>query len=363
LQQRYLDRYANAAEALRAIERLTTPPQSPYSSSLVPNRGSIVTIDRTAFLKLLGLGGIGLVGAFSISLILQHIQESTPTIQRLVLGSIERPTTVQVTSVKLNDRGEIIDRPQFQRQIFEENLGNGVILTMVEIPAGKFVMGAPATEEGSQPQEQPQHVVNIPAFYLGQTQVTQAQWAAIYQGKAVRSISNGRLPAHSMNWLGAIDFCDRLSDKTGHKYRLPSESEWEYACRANTTTPFAYGDSIASNIVNHNGEHPYGQAPKGIFRQRATPVATFAPNLFGLYDMHGNLWEWCLDEWFDRYDGAPADGSPRGDIAARDGQQLRVVRGGSWYSYACICRAASRAGLFALFEHDFYGMRVVCTRG
>jgi eukaryotic-like serine/threonine-protein kinase len=361
LQQRYLDRYANAAEALRAVERLTAPFQSRRSSSLVSSRGSLSSIDRAAFLKLLGLGSVGLTGSLAISKIVQQAEDSVLINQRLASGSMNRPTIVQLTSVKLNDRGEVIDATPSQGQVFQEDLGNGVFLSMVRIPPGKFVMGSLATEEGSTRNEHPQHVVDIPEFYLGQTLVTQAQWAAMFPAKSIGFGRNGRLPAHSMNWLEAIDFCDRLSAKTGHKYRLPSESEWEYACRAGTTTPFAYGDSISTNVVNHNGEHPYARSPRGIFRQTVTPVATFAPNLFGLYDMHGNLWEWCLDEWFDSYDGAPIDGSPRGNISARDGQQLRVVRGGSWFSYARICRAASRAGLFALFRHNYYGMRVVCT--
>lgn len=362
LQPRYLDRYANAAEALRAIERLTSPATSRQSSSLA-RRGASAPIDRVAFLKLLGLGGLGLIGSLATSRILQHSEESVSKIQPMVSGSLDRPTIVQLTSVKLNDRGQVIDAPASQGQVFQEDLGNGVFLSMVKIPAGKFMMGSPANEEGHQRHEQPQHSVDIPEFYLGQTLVTQDQWAAMYRDKSLGFGRNGRLPAHSMNWLEAIDFCDRLSAKTGHKYRLPSESEWEYACRARATAPFTYGDSISTNVVNHNGEFPYAQAPKGIFRQKATPVAMFAPNAFGLYDMHGNLWEWCLDEWFDSYQGAPTDGSPRGNITARDGQQLRVVRGGSWFSYARICRAASRAGLFAMFRHDFYGMRVVCTKG
>lgn len=362
VQPRYLDRYANATVALKAIERLTIQSKSRKSASSVQSRGTLAPLDRAAFLKLLGLGSIGLIGSLAISQMLQHSKDSVSTIQPIGSGSIDRPTTLQLTSVKLNDRGEIIDRPPCQGQIFQEDLGNGVLLTMVRIAPGKFVMGSPATEEDSQTHEQPQRQVDISEFYLGQTQVTQTQWSAIFNDKSASLNRQNRLPAHSMNWLEAIDFCDRLSEKTGRQYRLPSESEWEYACRSHTTTPFAYGDSIIPSVVNYNGEHPYAQAAKGIFRQKATPVATFAPNLFGLYDMHGNLWEWCLDEWFDSYDGAPTDGSPWGNITVRDGQQLRVVRGGSWFSHARICRAASRAGLFALFRHNFYGMRVVCTR-
>lgn len=223
------------------------------------------------------------------------------------------------------------------------------------------MMGSPAREESQETYEQPQHAVYVPEFYLGQTQVTQAQWAAIFPEKSLEFSRNSQLPVHSISWLDAIEFCERLSAKTGQAYRLPTESEWEYACRATTTNPFAYGDTILDSIVNYNAEYPYKQAPKGTCRGKATPVAMFPPNLFGLYDMHGNLWEWCLDEWCADYNGAPCDGSARGNINSRDGTQLKVVRGGSWFSHGRNCRAASRAGLFASFRHYHYGLRVVCS--
>jgi eukaryotic-like serine/threonine-protein kinase len=371
LQQRYLDRYANATEALAAIERLMCPPQSRQPSSLVLSRGLVKPLNRSTFLKLLGLGGFGVISSWSIAKFLDAADPQSKSNRQIRSGfspgaatsTISQPTTVQITSIKLNDHGEMIDRPPSQAQIFQEELGNDVWLTMVKIPAGKFNMGSPVNEEGRDLCEQPQHIVKIPEFYLGQTQVTQAQWAAIFKDKAVGTSGNNQLPVDSINWLDAIAFCDRLSQKTGRKYRLPSESEWEYACRAQTTTPFAYGDTIVTSVVNHNGEHPYGQAPIGTCRQKATPVATFPPNRFGLYDMHGNLWEWCLDEWFDNYHQAPIDGSARGRIKAQNGDLLRVVRGGSWFSYGQTCRAASRSGLFGSFRHHHYGLRVVCTIG
>jgi eukaryotic-like serine/threonine-protein kinase len=365
LQQRYLNRYANATQALAAIEsihRRSTRPQPPQpSAAIVLTRGLLTPIDRATFLKSIGLGGLGLMSLLSIFKLRQHSAPQANPIQlpRLRSSSISQPTTIPLISVKLNDRGDVIDRPKCQGEIFQEELGDGIFLTMVKIPAGEFMMGSPAHEEGREPHEHPLHIVNIPEFYLGQTQVTQAQWAAIVKDKSVGSSGNSQLPVHSINWLDAVAFCDRLSQKTGRKYRLPSESEWEYACRAGTTTPFTYGDTIVPAIVNHNGEQPYSRAPTGGFREQATPAATFPPNQFGLYDMHGNLWEWCLDEWFDNYDGAPSDGSARGDIDVRDGQQHRVVRGGSWFSYGRICRAASRNGLFASFRHQHYGLRVL----
>ncbi len=359
LRQRYLDRYANATEALQALDLLLQPPPPEALTSLVSSRGRLKPIDRAAFLKLMGLGGFGAISLFVLPRIFQY-PENKATTPKIGSGTMAKPTTIQFTSVKFNDRGDIIDIPNARAQVFQAELGNGIFLTTVEIPAGEFMMGAPPGEAGRMAQEQPQHRVKVPRFYLGQTQVTQAQWAALFPGTPVGARGNDRLPVHSINWLDAIAFCQLLSQKTGHQYRLPTEAEWEYACRGNTTTPFAYGDTIITSVANYNGEHPYGQAPKGEFRQQVTPVAKFPPNLFGLYDMHGNVWEWCLDEWFENYHGAPTDGSARGDIDLRNGDRLRVVRGGSWFSHGQICRAASRTGLFGLFRHDNYGLRVVC---
>ncbi len=359
LQQHYLDRYTNASEALPAIEQLLRPQPSPQVSSLVSSRGALKPIDRTAFLKLMGVGGFGAVSLFVLPRVFQY-PENKATTQKIGSASPARPMTLQFTSVKLNDRGDIIDTPKARAQVFQEELGNGIFLNMVEIPAGEFVMGASPDEENRTEQEQPQHHVKVPQFYFGQTQVTQAQWAALFPRTPVGARGNDRLPVHSINWLDAIAFCEQLSQKTGHRYRLPTEAEWEYACRAHTTTTFAYGDTMLPSVANYNGEHPYKRAPRGEFRQQVTPVANFPPNLFGLYDMHGNLWEWCLDEWFDNYVGAPTDGSARGNRNLRDGNRLRVVRGGSWFSYAHSCRVAARTGLFGLFRHDNYGLRVVC---
>jgi eukaryotic-like serine/threonine-protein kinase len=361
LRQRYQDRYANATEALEAIEALLQP-QPPQKLTSLSSRGAVAPLDRAAFLKLIGLGGFGAISLFVLPRIFQYA-ENKPAPQKIGSGSMAKPTTIEFTSVKLNEQGDIIDTPKARARIFQEELGTGIWLTMVEIPAGEFLMGASLTEAGSTAREQPQHRVKVPRFFLGQTQVTQAQWAALFPGTPVGARGNDRLPVYGIDWLDAIAFCERLSQKTGHRYRLPTEAEWEYACRANTTTPFACGDTIVPSVANYNGEHPYGRAPQGEFRQQVTPVAKFPPNLFGLYDLHGNVWEWCLDEWFENYQGAPVDGSARGNLDRRDGNRLRVVRGGSWFSHGTTCRAANRTGLFGLFRHDNYGLRVACEVG
>jgi eukaryotic-like serine/threonine-protein kinase len=365
LRQRFRDRYANATEALQAVEALLQPQSPQKLTSLSRQRGELAPIDRAAFLKLMGVGGFGAISLFVLPRVFQYA-ENKPAPQKIGSGSMAAPTTIEFTSVKLNDSGDIIDKPKARARIFQEDLGAGIFLTMVEISAGEFLMGAPPTEVGSTPREQPQHRVKVPRFFMGQTPVTQAQWAALFPGTPVGARGNNRLPVYGVNWLDALAFCERLSQKTGHRYRLPTEAEWEFACRANTTTPFVYGDTIIPAVANYNGEHPYAKAPKGEFRQQVTPVAKFPPNLCGLYDLHGNVWEWCQDEWFENYQGAPSDGSARGSLDRRDdssqrsSERLRVVRGGSWFSHATICRAASRTGLFESFRHDNYGLRVAC---
>jgi eukaryotic-like serine/threonine-protein kinase len=170
---------------------------------------------------------------------------------------------------------------------------------------------------------------------------------------------NDKLPVERVSWLDAVDFCEKLSQKTGRTYRLPSEAEWEYACRAGTTTPFAFGETITPEVVNYDGNNPYGNAAKGLNREKTTPVSTFPPNLFGLEDMHGNVWEWCLDEWRDSHNGAPTDGSTRGNISSKDRNKQRLLRGGSGLNAASNCRSAYRNYGAASIRYINIGLRVV----
>ncbi|MDD1438412.1 formylglycine-generating enzyme family protein, partial [Dolichospermum sp. ST_sed10] len=161
------------------------------------------------------------------------------------------------------------------------------------------------------------------------------------------------------SWNNAVAFCQRLSQKTQKNYRLPSEAEWEYACRAGTTTPFYFGESINPELVNYNGNYTYGSAPKGQYRQQTTDVGSFPPNAFGLYDMHGNVWEWCLDDYIGNYSDAPKDGN------ALTGQSgLKMGRGGSWVNNPQYCRSASRNS-YTRDERGnlnyLIGFRVACT--
>ena len=261
--------------------------------------------------------------------------------------------------VTVNNFGRIANRETAQAQQFIEDLGNGVVLEMVGIPSGEFNMGSPKDEAQRFNSEQPQRQVTVPAFFIGKYAVTQAQYQAITGQNPSRFNENGaNHPAESVNWGEAITFCEALSQQTGHTYRLPSEAEWEYACRAGTETPFHFGPTITPDLANYNGNLTYGQGLKGNYREQTTAVGRFPANRFGLYDMHGNVWEWCQDAWQESYEGAPFDGS-----VWMEGkhQTLTVLRGGSWYDRPSNCRSASRPRSEADNRSYGVGFRVCCT--
>ena len=277
----------------------------------------------------------------------------------------------------------IIHEYERTAQCFIEDLGNGIQLEMVMIPSGSFMMGSPETEEGSNNNERPQHQVTIKAFCLGKYQVTQAQWRAVaafpqvnrelkpepsnFKGDGSTSLTNHR-PVESVSWEDAVEFCDRLSRHTKRQYRLPSEAEWEYACRAGTTTPFHFGKTITTDLANYQGTDnekykwsgSYGQGPKGVYKEETTEVGSFGvANNFGLYDMHGNVWEWCQDDWHSNYEGAPIDGSAWLD--SEENSNTKLLRGGSWFYIPSNCRSAYRD--FSNLDDSFnaIGFRVVCS--
>ncbi|BAZ88366.1 serine/threonine protein kinase [Dolichospermum compactum NIES-806] len=209
--------------------------------------------------------------------------------------------------VTTNNKGSIINKRNHSANYFVEDLGNGVMLEMVEIPAGTFYMGSPENEKGRSDDESPQHQVNVPSFFIGKYALTQAQYQAI-MGNNPAHFKGANRPVESVNWNDAVVFCQKLSQKTGKNYKLPSEAQWEYACRAGTTTPFYFGESITPDLVNYEGNYSYASAPKGQYREQTTDVGTFPPNAFGLYDMHGNVSEWCEDDWQENYINAPING-------------------------------------------------------
>jgi formylglycine-generating enzyme len=246
---------------------------------------------------------------------------------------------------------------------------NSLGMQLALIPPGAFWMGSAGGEAPRYaPVEQPRHRVVISrAFYLGVHPVTQAQYEAVMATNPSRfevfaAVGVSGLPVDSVSWLDAVAFCERLSRRpaereAGRLYRLPTEGEWEYACRAGTTTAFHFGETLSSHQANFDGARPYGNVPRGPFLGRTSAVGSYPPNAFGLHDMHGNLWEWC-------HDGGRA--YPPGGSAALDPEGLttggrRVVRGGSWESPGRDCRSARRN--FRLIEHGVMdlGFRVACV--
>jgi eukaryotic-like serine/threonine-protein kinase len=235
---------------------------------------------------------------------------------------------------------------------FTEDLGNGISLEMVYIPPGQFMMGSP--QMIGQDTEKPQHIVDIPGFYLGRYVVTQAQYLMLITGNPGQWI-NAKLPIDKVSWHNAQLFCQKLSAKVGKIYRLPSEAEWEYACRAQTTSPFSCGETITTDLANFDGNFNYSDEPKGQYRERPMPVGSFPPNKFGLHDMHGNVWEWCADNWHENYLGAPQNGS-----SWNDNNETRVLRGGSWNNIPKNCRSASRNSLSVNNQSNSVGFRIAC---
>ncbi len=275
-------------------------------------------------------------------------------------------------SPNLSQRGEPSNEWVIRRQTQQawqrvEQLGDQIQLEMVAIPAGSFVMGSPDDEPERASSEGPQHEVRVEAFFMGRYPVTQAQWRFVAGLPEVnRSLKpnpskfkGDSHPVERVSWHDAVEFCERLSTHTSREYRLPSESEWEYACRAGTTTTFHFGETLTPDLANYDGSRTYRDGPKGQYRKQTTPVGQLeAANAFGLCDMHGNVWEWCQDHWHSNYEGAPTDGSA---WLTDDEGSARVRRGGSWDDDPRNCRSAYRYVTFPVIANYSMGFRVVCV--
>lgn len=272
----------------------------------------------------------------------------------------------EFTIVAVNSKGQKTKQQQNKAQFFKQDLGNQVNLEMVMISGGAFWMGSPETEQGRERSETLRHNVSVPAFWMSKYQITQEQWQAIAALPKVNRdldpapayFKGANRPIEQVSWKDAVEFCDRLTQKTRRQYRLPSEAEWEYACRAKTVTPFHFGETITSALANYNGRYFYGAGSTGVYRAQTIDVGSFSANAFGLYDMHGNVWEWCLDYWHDSYTGSPVDGSAW--TAGKDTGD-RLLRGGSWYSKPERCRSADRLKRNLDNRHESIGFRIVCS--
>jgi formylglycine-generating enzyme required for sulfatase activity len=269
-----------------------------------------------------------------------------PPLPNKVTSPLPPLETFEFEVVTVDTAGREVNRDFPTAKFFAEKLSQTVTLKMVSIPGGSFMMGSPEFEGDAD--ERPQHEVILKPFFMGKYPITQAQWKAVAALPQVKQPLNPypskfkghNRPVENVSWYEAIEFCARLWEKTGREYRLPSESEWEYACRAGTTTSFHFGEMITTNLVNCSSD-TYGMDVKSKYRKETTDVGSFqVANAFGLYDMHGLVWEWCADTWHNNYHGAPCDGSAwevGGDF------YRRLLRGGSWSFSAELCRSASRS--------------------
>ena len=241
------------------------------------------------------------------------------------------------------------------------NLPNNVKLEMIKIPAGSFLMGSAGSLligsaisfligstgsllMGFDNSDKPQHRVTLQEYYLGKYPVTQEQYQAVMGNNPSQFKNNPKNPVEHISWNDAKAFCQKLKEITGKEFRLPTEAEWEYGCRAGTTTPFYFGEMISTEQANYNGNYTLREEKKGIYRQKTTPAGSFPANKFGLYDMHGNVWEWCEDSWHDNYAKKPDNLKQNGNITWSSSNEFyHVLRGGSWNNNTKYLRSANRS--------------------
>ena len=313
---------------------------------------------------------IGAMGDFYRAGLILDVDAAESELEKIIKALPDFPDRTienfEFELITVNVEGVEIKRDRLNNNFFSENLGNGAVIEMVAIPGGTFTMGSPVTEGYNW--ERPEHEVTVKPFFMSKFVITQKIWQVI---AALPKISRDLpinlakfkgddRPIDSITWEDANEFCARLSKKTGLEYRLPSEAEWEYACRAGTKTPFHFGKTINSNLANYDGNYTYAAEAEGEARGQTTKVGSFPPNAFGLYDMHGNVWEWCSDSWHDNYNSAPSDGSIwlAND---KDFPHLPLLRGGSWNNSPDNCRSASRLLFSPECNLDRCGFRIVCT--
>jgi eukaryotic-like serine/threonine-protein kinase len=329
---------------------------------------------RRNLLKAAGLSGAGFFAAIIGTMLWEksacdRLTKTTRSkIKLLTLNSNLHLSQFKIVTV--NQLGAIMRSDTGQSSYFIEKLGDEIILEMVGVIGGCFIRGSDESgwetfnADGIPPDGMPQKRVNVPGFFMSKFTVTQAQYRIVmgrnpakFRGQN-RNLIGKKRPVIRVSWLDAVEFCTKLSQRTGRVYRLPSEAEWEYACRAGSQTLFHLGDGITTDLANYNGsKYPFRSIPLGVYRQGLTEVGSFLPNAFGLYDMHGNVWEWCFDNWKKGYRKAPTDGSAYVSTAQNSS---RIVRGGSWDTPVEGCLSGNRShNYFDNHLSDDIGFRVV----
>lgn len=280
--------------------------------------------------------GSAAIAGFTLALFFERFK---PQPQPIIISEAPKIPELPLDPIKRSDKA------------FRDRLGNGIYMEMVRIPSGKFMLGSPIDEVGRRDNESPLVEVNIPSFYMAKFAVTQEQWVAIMASNPATFRESLQAPMENISWIEAQDFCRRLTARSpyAYLYRLPSETEWEYACRAGTNTAYHFGDS-PSQLADYAWFADNAN-------KRSQPVGQKVPNPWGLYEMHGGVWEWCEDAWHDNFKDAPADG--KAWIDGNSGRRVR--RGGSWSNEAKLCRAASRDWHWQSDRYKDIGFRVVIS--
>jgi len=234
-------------------------------------------------------------------------------------------------------------------------LRNSLGIKFVRIAPGSFMMGSPNSEKSRGDDEILHKVVFTRPLYLGIHAITQEQWQAVMGSNPSHFRGEKNLPVDNVSWHDCQEFCARLRAIDKKPYRLPTEAEWEYACRAGATTPFHFGDTLSTEQANYNGTFTYGNGRPGVYRARTIPVGSLAANAWGLHDMHGNLWQWCQDRHggYARQDSTDPQGPATGEN--------RLLRGGSWGNHPVFLRAANRNFGPPDARTEYYGLRVGFT--
>jgi formylglycine-generating enzyme required for sulfatase activity len=306
---------------------------------------------------------VGPESGVSVSQLAQELNITVQSVMRSareILG-LELRTPGSVLRSPQADRiracfGEAAGKSESPRQALCLDLGEGVMLELVHVSAGRFIMGSPKDEEGHNEDEMQHAVVLSKGFYLGRFPVTQAQYERI-SGENPSYFRGPSLPVETVSWYDAVAFCEELFRRTKRPFRLPTEAEWEYACRAQTTTAFHTGDTLLADQANFDGKFPYNGVRAEVCRRETTPVDMFPPDHWGLHDMHGNVWEWCSD-WYGEYFHHSAI-DPEGPATGA----IKILRGGSWFHGPADCRSAQRDALDPGRRHSPYGFRVVLGIG
>jgi formylglycine-generating enzyme required for sulfatase activity len=294
---------------------------------------------------------------------LDRLSKTVPALERgdklratdQILAFLQCQNKIEESLGRLNLRGVKLDRIagwHFRDRI--SKVGKGPV--MVIIPGGRFMMGSPENEVGRRNDER-QHEVEVGSFAIGQYAVTFEEYDrfALATGRAKpqdHGWGRGQHPVINVTWQDVVAYAEWLSEQTGEQYRLPTEAEWEYACRAGTTTPFHFGETISTDLANYNGKHTYGYGKKGVYRKRTVEVGQFPANAWGLYDMHGNVWEWTASVYDEQYGGAELQ------VSAASAAGSRGVRGGSWGNYRQDLRSASRGRNWPDGADDSQGFRL-----